>query len=376
MATKVTSGCSKRNPERFVTRLRSNTHAPIEEDPKLYCKGGYHPVKIGETFQDRYTVVRKLGWGNFSTVWLCWDLNKRRFIALKIARSLPIIAKAARHEIQLLKCVQNYAHKRKIVEFLDNFTISGDNGTHICIAFEVLNHNLLELIKESGFKGLPLNQVKGIIKQVLESLDYLHETCEIIHTDIKPENVCVDENQSKSALFFGKSCPQQLDPSHDVKVRITDLGNACFVNHHHTKVIQTRPYRSPEVILGVGYQSNTDIWSTACMAFELATGHYLFPPTGSVSYTGDECHLARIVCLLGDVPKRMTTSNQFFTAEGKLVKFPKINSYGLFKRLYKKFNWDVNEAREFAEFLLPMLAIDPDNRSSAKNALGHKWLQL
>ena len=37
--------------------------------------GGYHPVKIGDLFHNRYHVVRKLGWGHFSTVWLCWDLK-------------------------------------------------------------------------------------------------------------------------------------------------------------------------------------------------------------------------------------------------------------------------------------------------------------
>jgi hypothetical protein len=45
-----------------------------QEDPRDYCRGGYHPVKIGDLFHNRYHVVRKLGWGYFSTVWLCWDL--------------------------------------------------------------------------------------------------------------------------------------------------------------------------------------------------------------------------------------------------------------------------------------------------------------
>ena len=46
-----------------------------QEDSSDYCKGGYHPVKIGDLFLNRYHVTRKLGWGHFSTVWLCWDLQ-------------------------------------------------------------------------------------------------------------------------------------------------------------------------------------------------------------------------------------------------------------------------------------------------------------
>jgi serine/threonine-protein kinase SRPK1 len=58
-----------------------------QEDPMDYCKGGYHPVKIGDCFQGRYRVARKLGWGHFSTVWLCWDLVDKQFVALKVVKS-------------------------------------------------------------------------------------------------------------------------------------------------------------------------------------------------------------------------------------------------------------------------------------------------
>lgn len=40
-----------------------------------HAAGGYHPVKIGDLFNGRYHVIRKLGWGHFSTVWLCWDIQ-------------------------------------------------------------------------------------------------------------------------------------------------------------------------------------------------------------------------------------------------------------------------------------------------------------
>ncbi|EEQ99046.1 srpk, putative, partial [Perkinsus marinus ATCC 50983] len=63
-----------------------------------------------------------------------------------------------------------------------------------------------------------------------------------------------------------------------LRFKIADLGNACWTHKHFSSDIQTRQYRSPEVIVGAGYDSSADIWSFACMIFELVTGDYLFDP--------------------------------------------------------------------------------------------------
>lgn len=170
-----------------------------QEDSSDYCKGGYHPVKIGDLFLNRYHVTRKLGWGHFSTVWLCWDLQDKRFVALKVVKSASHFTETALDEIKLLKDVRDTdpsdPKRNKTVQLLNDFKISGINGLHVCMVFEVLGHNLLKLIIKSNYRGIPRNNVKRIIRQVLEGLDYLHNKCKIIHTDIKPENVlvCVDE---------------------------------------------------------------------------------------------------------------------------------------------------------------------------------------
>lgn len=93
-----------------------------------------------------------------------------------------------------------------------------------------------------------------------------------------------------------------LDECPDLQVKIADLGNACWDHHHFTDDIQTRQYRSLEVILGAGYGPPADIWSTACMAFELATGDFLFEPHAGGSYSKDEDHLAHMMELLGEIP--------------------------------------------------------------------------
>lgn len=150
-------------------------------------------MMIGDLFNGRYHVVRKLGWGHFSTVWLCWDLLKKRFVALKVVKSAPHYTETAVDEIKLLRCVRDSdpsdPHRETIVQLIDDFKISGVNGVHVCMVMEVLGHQLLKWIIKSNYMGLPLVCVKSIIKQVLQGLDYLHTKCKIIHTDIKPENI-------------------------------------------------------------------------------------------------------------------------------------------------------------------------------------------
>ncbi|XP_053870915.1 SRSF protein kinase 3 isoform X2 [Malaclemys terrapin pileata] len=403
-----------------------------QEDPRDYCKGGYYPVAIGDLFNGRHHVVRKLGWGHFSTVWLCWDIQRKRFVALKVVKSAGHYTETAMDEIKLLKCVRDSdpsdPKRETIVQLLEDFKISGINGVHVCMVLEVLGHQLLKWIIKSNYQGLPLPCVKSILRQVLQGLDYLHTKCKIIHTDIKPENVllCVGEgyvrrlaaeatrwqqlggpppsasavssapqgmemsrnrrrklkrkqkrqgrllaerlrdlqrleeletgpppppgadsdteeewplpgqgsvasspqSQTSSSGFqalppydawngpLGGAPPRRppspdsatsgfssslfstasgsgssgqrerggllspsapfsaseflvnpLDPQNAdrIRVKIADLGNACWVHKHFTEDIQTRQYRALEVLIGAGYSTPADIWSTACM---------------------------------------------------------------------------------------------------------------
>jgi len=79
-----------------------------------------------------------------------------------------------------------------------------------------------------------------------------------------------------------------------VRVKIADLGNACWTHHHFTSLIQTRQYRSPEVIVGLGYASSADVWSLGCMLYELLTGSLLFEPTRQINCTKNQHQLALV----------------------------------------------------------------------------------
>jgi len=407
-----------------------------QETSSEYAKGGYHPVEIGDFYHNRYHVIRKLGWGHFSTVWLCWDLSHEKFIALKVVKSAKHYTETALDEIKLLKSVRETdgmdPFRTRTVQLLDDFMISGVHGIHVCMVFEVLGHNLLKFIIESNYEGIPLMNVKIMMKQVLEGLDYLHRKCKIIHTDIKPENVLVfvdeayirkiaaeatyaykhdlelsesavstappelNKNQNKNKkrtkikrtsdpqsngdidednlnnnnipeiLYGNKRNSQEIptnaegsakkrkkNPVHfvcpDLQVKIADLGNACWEHHHFTEDIQTRQYRSLEVIIGAGYGPPADIWSTACMAFELATGDFLFEPHSGPSYSRDEDHLAHIIELIGDIPKKIVTkgklSKEFFHKNCQLRNITKLKPWPLYNVLADKYEWDPQTAK-------------------------------
>ncbi|KAH8804300.1 kinase-like protein [Flagelloscypha sp. PMI_526] len=175
-----------------------------EEDAEDYIQGGYHPVQIGDSFSnDRYTVVRKLGWGHFSTVWLAFDKVLTKHVALKIVKSAPRYTETAVDEIKLLQRLivssspgeggpaHTHPGRSHVISFLDHFRHQGPNGIHVCMVFEVLGENLLGLIKRNQNKGVPIHIVRQIAKQILLGLDYMHRCCGVIHTDLKPENVLI-----------------------------------------------------------------------------------------------------------------------------------------------------------------------------------------
>lgn len=165
----------------------------------------------------------------------------------------------------------------------------------------------------------------------------------------------------------------------DMEVKIADLGNACWVHKHFTEDIQTRQYRSLEVILGASYNVSADIWSTACMAFELATGDYLFEPHSGENYCRDEDHIAHIIELLGPIPKKIiqsgTLSHFVFNKKGELRHITGLKPWGLDEVLIQKYEWSVDDATSFADFLRPMLEFDPDKRAPAAQCLEHPWLK-
>jgi len=172
-----------------------------EEHESDYRKGGYHPVYIGETFKEgRYTVLHKLGWGHFSTVWLVADELNGGQAALKIVKSADHYTAAAKDEVDILSHIaeKDPDNRYHCCRMIDTFDHRGPHGKHTCMIFEVLGDNLLTLIRHYDHEGIPIDIVKKLSKEILEGLDFLHRICGVIHTDLKPENVMLKRPLKKS----------------------------------------------------------------------------------------------------------------------------------------------------------------------------------
>jgi len=116
-----------------------------------------------------------------------------KYVALKVVKSAPHYIETAADEIRLLEAIRDAdpmdVKRERIVRLMNHFTVRGVNGMHTCLVFEALGCSLYKLIVKNNYQGLAIAQVRNIIRQVLEGLDYLHSKCSIIHTDIKPENI-------------------------------------------------------------------------------------------------------------------------------------------------------------------------------------------
>lgn len=379
------------------------------EDESDFHPGGYHPATVGETFnQGRYVILHKLGWGHFSTVWLAFDTKEKRHCAIKIQKSNPHYAEAARDEIRLLKALKtdNSSFRDTVVELLDHFEHSGPNGSHVCLTFEVLSKSLLCLLKRFHYKGIPKSMIQPIARQVLEALCYIHDTCRIIHTDLKPENILfvpsreeVRNLQTQASLAVSRleqlKIPETRDDFNEVvqsfympnpelafasgKVKLVDFGNACWTTKHFTEDIQTRQYRAPEVLLGCGYDTKADIWSFACIVFELATGDFLFDPHSGDDYDRDEDHLALMIELLGPVPRHMrqngVLTRNYLDENGEPLHISQLNFWSLRDVFREKYKFPASDADLLSSFLLPMLRYDPKDRASAREQLQHPFMR-
>ena len=352
-------------------------------------------------------VIGTLGSGAFGTVYSSLQVAENMCLAVKVQRAGSKYTQVSLDEIHLLeevgrareKAIERYGHACGgdcVVELKGKFEL-GRPAKQMCMSFEMLGPSLLDLIIDHGYKGLPLPIARQIAKHCLSGLNFLH-ACGIVHTDVKPENVLLTLPKGGEQPVPGDGTPvwwaknsHRLDGAWKLRTgwsddlnegnigaKLVDLGNSCFDNHHFSDNIQTIEYRSPEVVIGAGYSTSADIWSTACTIFELVTGEYLFDPHQGDGYSREEDLLAHHQELLGKFSKEFALSGKHspkqFDEAGNMRNVPNLRFWNLVDVLVDKYGWESTVANEFADFLLPMLCPDPKHRSTAAERLAHPWL--
>lgn len=435
---------------------------------------------------NNYLLIKKIGSGAFSSVWLAYNIQKKGFNAIKIQFTEDY--EDAKYEVKLMRKMKKY-DCRYLNVLVESFKYESEYGKHMCMVFELYAGSLFDLIKSGKYmNGLPINVVKSITKQILLGMKTLHNDLKIIHTDLKPENILfvginnklkdllvkfnemdfdsiLEKNieqykkehghnnynflkkkdkkkmlikktgatiiknldldlyaysSSESDYSSSESEYERLQSEEDItdeddeevdieieedgeeeseseeeeedfcivddvyvencEIRISDFGNYCTIDDTTEDEIQTRYYRAPEVILNCPYNEKCDMWSIACIVFELLTGDLLFDPPKSEEMNRDKHHLYWIQQLLGDIPKDIIDKSKrkkyFFDKKYKIKGLKgKVERWSLQDVFMEEYSMDKKNAEEISEFLMYLLKYRTDDRFSSDQCIVHSWLK-
>lgn len=242
---------STENAKASQVKKLDSSMLDVWDDPQ-----GYYKVILNELLDDRYEVQARLGKGVFSEVVRAKDVRTGNLVAIKIIRNDEILRKAGVKEIEMLEKLleQDPDDKRHCIRLERTF----DHKHHLCMVFEHLSINLREVLKKFGRDvGLHLKAVRSYAQQMFIALSLLRK-CNIVHADIKPDNMLVNENRTV--------------------LKICDLGSAADILECEVPagLLVSRFYRAPEIMLGIPHDYGIDMWAIGCTLFELYTGKILF----------------------------------------------------------------------------------------------------
>jgi serine/threonine-protein kinase PRP4 len=224
---------------------------------------GYYKAVIGETLDlanESFKVLGVVGKGVFSTVLKCSvessETTLPSTVALKFIRHNETMSRAAENEVAFLK---KLSHPHIVKLELPTTQQLLEHRGHVIMVFPYLPFNLRDVLQKFGKGvGLSLQAVKSYFLQLLSALQHL-EKYNIIHADIKPDNMLVSED-------FGT-------------VKLCDFGSAMengSADAVPTPYLVSRFYRAPEIILGAVPTPALDLWSVGVTVAELFLGRLLF----------------------------------------------------------------------------------------------------
>ncbi|CAJ1049281.1 homeodomain-interacting protein kinase 1-like [Xyrichtys novacula] len=202
----------------------------------------------------RYLVQDFIGKGAFGKVAKSVNLTTAKAVALKI-----VVAKdkrASKREIKMLQTIRALDPAgSNVVEFFEAFEHKGLT----CLAFEMLDRDLFQLLMERQERPLSLNEIRPIAQQLLTAFEAL-KGIGVIYADLKPDNIMLVNHETQP-----------------FRVKLIDFGLSLQTSEVRTGLLtQAIGYRAPEVILGLPFTEAIDMWGLGCVLSLLFLSCHLF----------------------------------------------------------------------------------------------------
>ncbi|KJZ74896.1 hypothetical protein HIM_05805 [Hirsutella minnesotensis 3608] len=368
--------------------------------------GGYHPLELGEFLKNgRYHIVHKLGWGANSTTWAAKDQKENRYVAIKITTSNT----RNQRELDVLRSLSTLPRRNpgwsRLNQMLDYFSVTGPNGVHACFVLDIVGPSVAEFVElHCKNDRLPASLARLFAKQALQGLDYLASNG-IGHGDIHLRNLAIEVpglSFLDEMTFLDKLGEPEISavsrqdgrllsnevPAYVVRptsfrqrdilissqsVKIIDFGEAFFDNSPPRSLHTPLSVRAPEIIFGDLLDHRVDLWSAACMIFELVTGQ---PPFDVIMLTPPVLVQQMMELATDELPSRWQDKYRVIKQD-----IPRDDeSYTLLQWLEEVY-FDHNKQAEFSRkdiqrlsrLIERMLKFEPSLRATAKDILADPW---
>jgi len=319
---------------------------------------------------DKYKLNNVIGEGAFGKVISTYDINKEKEYAMKIVKNVKKYRESTKYEIYILKTILNSEIENKYcVELIDFFVYFG----HACLVFKKYGMSVYDFMSQNSFYPFPREHAKVISYQLCSGIKFL-QNHKILHIDLKPENMVfvnheyeiINESESRPDEKILKNCD----------IKIIDFGNAIFESDHHSKIICTRHYRPPEVILELDWDKKVDVWSAGCIIFEVYTGITMFKAHSNTE------HLAMIEVILARFPRsflKKSELSRYFTRDYELawerLDRDQRRKVEKCKRLEDYFRYRHSDDDRICKLLFKMLEIDPEYRINITKCLDDRYFR-
>ncbi|PIG88669.1 hypothetical protein AARAC_000512 [Aspergillus arachidicola] len=357
-------------------------YRPIQyvERMEYYEPGGYHPVKIGDCFHNRYRVTHKLGHGTYSTIWLARDETSNTNVAVKVCR-----ANSNPREIDILARLSNPqpssgTGRAIIPSILDKFNVQGPNGTHICLVTIPARMSVSDAKKESWISLFQLEVARAIAAQLVIAVQYIHSQG-FVH-EFEPVNRLDGQKLPTGVPEYGVIPIWLGEASENIslpesRILLSDFGEAFSPAQEkkfesHTPLLIRPPEARFEPTKSLTFSS--DIWSLACTIWDIVAQKTLFEGI----MTDEDDMTCQQIGLLGPLPTAWQKKH------GESIH----QSRYLNRSLEDRFEKTVQQARIEARMpslepdeqdallsmLRSMLCFQPEHRPSAQQVLESEWM--